>query len=99
MPKRLHPYGLAYVIQMAFLKLQQEAIIPIALLPAIASGVFFLLSLFYHLKSPLVDSAQKTDTDLSNSASFMHGDDLCMWRFIVKLFKNRFLLIKQCLSQ
>jgi hypothetical protein len=63
MPKRLHQYGLAYVIQMAFLKLQQEAIILIALLPAIASGVFFLLSLFYHLKSPLVNSSQKTDMD------------------------------------
>ncbi|KEH39350.1 transmembrane protein, putative [Medicago truncatula] len=57
--QRVHPYGHVYVIQMDFLKWQQEAIILIALLPATVSGVSFLLPFFYHLESSLVDASEK----------------------------------------
>jgi len=45
MLKRVHPYGHAYVIRMAFLKCQQMAMTLAVLMPAIARGVFFFLPL------------------------------------------------------
>lgn len=74
MLKRAHPYGRVYVIQMDFLKWQQEAIILIALFPATASGVSFLLSLFLpSLESSFVDASGKLIWIDTKPVIIMHG--------------------------